>query len=117
MTGYLHGDLFDEAGSAELVRTAQLCLAPAAKLGVPRLNFHTGELVDGQAARPQYRTTGAMWLTAQRALEKIAQLGEDAGVVFCLETSIRSSITPEYRWPAPKTLWHWWNPSHIQTSR
>lgn len=85
MTGYLHGDLFDEAGSAELVRTAQLCLAPAAKLGVPRLNFHTGELVDGQAARPQYRTTGAMWLTAQRALEKIARLGEEAGVVFCLE--------------------------------
>ena len=85
MTGYLHGDLFDEAGSAELVRTAALCLTPAAKLGVPRLNFHTGELIDGQAARPQYRTTGAMWLTAQRALEKIERLGEDAGVVFCLE--------------------------------
>jgi hydroxypyruvate isomerase len=85
MTGYLQGDLIDPASADEVVRTAQLSVKAAETLGVPRLNLHPAELVDGKAARPRHRTTGEMWLTAQRALERIGQLGEAAGVTFCVE--------------------------------
>ncbi len=85
MTGYLQGDLIDPASADEVVRTAELSIKAAETLGVPRLNLHTAELVDGKAARPRYRATGEMWLTAQRALERIGELGEAAGVTFCVE--------------------------------
>lgn len=85
MTGYLHGDLIDHEGADEVVRTAELSIKAAETLGVPRLNLHTAELVDGRAARPRYRTTGDMWLTAARALERIGGLGAAAGVTFCVE--------------------------------
>ena len=85
MTGYLHGDLIDRDGADEVVRTAELSIKAAETLNVPRLNLHTAELVDGQAARPRHRATGEMWLTAARALERIGELGAAAGVTFCLE--------------------------------
>lgn len=85
MTGYLHGDLIDPASADEVVRTAELSIKAAETLGVPRLNLHTAELVDGQAARPRQRATGQMWLTAHRALEQIGELGAAAGVTFCVE--------------------------------
>ncbi len=85
MTGYLQGDLIDPASADEVVRTAELSIKAAEMLGVPRLNLHTAELVDGKAARPRHRATGEMWLTAQRALERIGELGEAAGVTFCVE--------------------------------
>jgi hydroxypyruvate isomerase len=85
MTGYLRGDLIDPDGAEEVLRTAALSVEAAAELGVPRLNLHTAELVDGQAARPRQRATGAMWLTAARALERIGELGAAAGVTFCVE--------------------------------
>src|SRR4051794_13000851 len=85
MTGYLQGDLIDPASADEVVRTAQLSVKAAETLGVPRLNLHTAELVDGKAARPRHRTTGEMWLTAQRALDRVGRLGEAAGVTFCVE--------------------------------
>ncbi|MGW0160596.1 TIM barrel protein [Mycobacterium sp. NPDC003323] len=85
MTGYLHGDLIDPDGADEVVRTAELSIKAAETLGVPRLNLHTAELVDGQAARPRQRATGQMWLTALRALERIGELGARAGVTFCVE--------------------------------
>lgn len=85
MTGYLHGDLIDPATADEVVRTAELSIRAAETLGVPRLNLHTAELVDGRAARPRQRPTGQMWLTAQRALERIGDLGAAAGVTFCVE--------------------------------
>ena len=85
MTGYLHGDLIDPASADEVVRTAELSVKAAETLGVPRLNLHTAELVDGKAARPRHRATGEMWLTAQRALERIGELGAAAGVTFCVE--------------------------------
>ncbi len=68
-----------------MVRTAELSIKAAETLGVPRLNLHTAELVDGQAARPRQRATGEMWLTAQRTLERIGELGAAAGVTFCVE--------------------------------
>jgi hydroxypyruvate isomerase len=85
MTGYLHGDLTDPASADEVVQTAELSIKAAETLGVPRLNLHTAELVDGQAARPRQRATGQMWLTAQRTLERIGELGAAAGVTFCVE--------------------------------
>lgn len=85
MTGYLQGDLVDPASADEVVRTAELSIKAAETLGVPRLNLHTAELVDGKAARPRQRATGEMWLTAQRALERIGELGAAAGVTFCVE--------------------------------
>jgi hydroxypyruvate isomerase len=85
MTGYLHGDLVDPHTADEVLRTAELSIKAAETLGVPRLNLHTAELVDGQAARPHYRATGEMWLTALRTLERIGELGAAAGVAFCVE--------------------------------
>jgi hydroxypyruvate isomerase len=85
MTGYLRGDLIDPATADEVVRTAELSIKAAETLGVPRLNLHTAELVDGQVARPRHRATGQMWLTAQRALERIGELGARADVTFCVE--------------------------------
>jgi hydroxypyruvate isomerase len=85
MTGYLHGDLVDPDSAGEVVRTAELSIKSAEKLGVPRLNLHTAELVDGKAARPRCRATGQMWLTAARTLERIGELGAAAGVTFCVE--------------------------------
>jgi hydroxypyruvate isomerase len=85
MTGYLHGDLIDPAGADEVVRTAALSIEASRTLGVPRLNLHTAELVDGRAARPRQRATGQMWTTALRALERIGDLGAGADVTFCVE--------------------------------
>jgi hydroxypyruvate isomerase len=85
MTGYLQGDLIDRSGADEVVRTAELSIKAAETLGVPRLNLHTAELVDGKAARPRHRASGDMWLTAARALERIGELGAAAGVTFCVE--------------------------------
>ncbi|WNG85884.1 TIM barrel protein [Mycobacterium sp. ITM-2016-00317] len=85
MTGYLHGDLIDPATCDEVVRTAELSIKAAETLGVTRLNLHTAELADGQAARARQRSTGQMWLTAARTLERIGELGAEAGVTFCVE--------------------------------
>ncbi|KAA0103811.1 hydroxypyruvate isomerase [Mycolicibacterium sp. P1-5] len=85
MTGYLHGDLIDPASADEVVQTAELSIKAAEALGVPRLNLHTAELVDGRAARPRQRATGQMWLTAHRSLMRIGELGAAAGVTFCVE--------------------------------
>ena len=85
MTGYLHGDLYDPDGAREVVRTAEEAIKAAAVLGVPRLVVHPGELIDGRAARPKYRTTGEMWFSAQRGLAALGELGASAGVTFCLE--------------------------------
>lgn len=85
MTGYLHGDLIDPDSCDEVVRTAELSIKAAEALGVSRLNLHTAELVDGQAARPRQRATGQMWLTAARTLARLGELGAAAGVTFVVE--------------------------------
>ena len=53
------------ATADEVVRTAELSIKAAETLGVPRLNLHTAELVDGKAARP--RLTGHRADVADRA--------------------------------------------------
>lgn len=85
MTGYLHGDLIDPDSADEVVRTAAESIEAAKTLGAARLVLHPAELIDGQAARPRQRSTGTMWTSALRALERIGELGAAAGVTFCLE--------------------------------
>ncbi len=86
MTGYLHGSLVDEEGADALLRTARQTLPIAERLGCPRLNLHGTELdATGRPVRPVHAVTGAMWLTAHRTLSRVAELGEAAGVTFCLE--------------------------------
>ena len=40
---------------------------------------------DDVPLRPAHEVTGAMWLNAHRTLCRLAELGERAGVTFCLE--------------------------------
>jgi hydroxypyruvate isomerase len=84
MTGYVTGDLLEHAD--ELLRTARQSIPVAKSLGVPRLNLH-GTGLDGRGlpVSPTSTVTGAMWLCAARTLEKLARLGEESGVMFCLE--------------------------------
>jgi len=76
MTGYIAGNLTD----------ADESLGIAAQLNCPSLNLHGTGLGDrGLPVKPVAHTSGRMWLSACKTLEKIARLGEDAGRVFLLE--------------------------------
>jgi hydroxypyruvate isomerase len=86
MTGYVEGSLTDPEGADALVRSAEQSIAAAAKLGQPRLNLHGTGLDDrGLPVVPVETVTGAMWIAAEKALSRMAALGEREGVVFCLE--------------------------------
>lgn len=86
MTGYVTGTLSDDAGADELVRTAQQSIPVAKELGIPRLNLHgTGLDNRGLPVKPVEVVTGAMWLKARDTLNRLAELGEKAGVTFVLE--------------------------------
>lgn len=85
MTGYVHGNIVEPDAAKTLLKTAEQTLDVAAELGCPRLVVHPAELVEGKAAKPMFRVRGEMWLTAQRTLEQLAELGERAGVTYCLE--------------------------------
>ena len=86
MTGYVTGTLTDDDGAAELLASAERSIAVAERLGCPRLNLHgTGLDPQGLPVRPVQEVTGAMWLAAARTLDRVAALGERAGVTFCLE--------------------------------
>ena len=87
MTGYIRGNLTDEDGAAELLRTARESVTAATRLGCPRLNLH-GTGLDGQGlpVRPVTgEPDGLMWITACRTLTRLAELGEAAGLTFTLE--------------------------------
>jgi hydroxypyruvate isomerase len=87
MTGYVTGTLItDDQGASELLASAERSIAVAERLGCPRLNLHgTGLDPQGLPVRPVHEVTGAMWLAAARTLDRVAALGERAGVTFCLE--------------------------------
>src|SRR3954469_16756403 len=86
MTGYVTGTLADDDGADELIRTAEQSILVAERLGIPRLNLH-GTGLDGRGlpVTPARQVTGAMWLKAWHTLDRIAGLGERAGVTFVLE--------------------------------
>jgi hydroxypyruvate isomerase len=85
MAGYLHGNIVEPDAAKTLLETAEQTLEAAGELGCPRLVVHPAELVEGKAAKPMFRVSGEMWLTALRTLEKLAALGERVAVTYCLE--------------------------------
>ncbi|TLM72746.1 TIM barrel protein [Pseudarthrobacter sp. NamB4] len=85
MTGYTSGSLVDPDTAHDVVRTAEALIPTAVELGVSRMVVHPAELVAGRAARPVFRSTGRMWATGARTLERLGSLGERHGVTFCLE--------------------------------
>jgi hydroxypyruvate isomerase len=86
MVGHTAGSLLDDDGADALMRGAEESLAVAERLGCQRLLVFGTELgPDGVPLRPVHEVTGAMWLNAYRTLCRLAELGERAGVTFCLE--------------------------------
>ena len=86
MTGYVTGTLADTDGAEELLTSALRSLRVAERLDCPRLNVHgTGLDASGLPVVACERATPAMWLTAARTLERLAEIGERAGRVFTLE--------------------------------
>ena len=86
MTGYIEGDLLDDDGIAQLLRTAELSLQASAIIDCPRLNIHgTGLDENGQAIKQKTHTTPAEFAKATETLTRMAQLGEKYGKVFTLE--------------------------------
>ncbi len=86
MVGHTAGNLLDEDGAAALLRGAEESLAVAERLDCARVVVFGTELgPDGVPLIPVHEVTGTMWLTAYRTLGKLAELGERAGVTFCLE--------------------------------
>ena len=86
MTGYVKGGLTDPAGADDLLRSAEQSIAAAHRLGSPNLNLHgTGLDPVGLPVDPVHQVTGAMWLSAENTLRRIAELGRSEGVVFTLE--------------------------------
>ena len=104
------------ASADEVVRTAELSIKAAEMLGVPRLNLHTAELVDGKAARPPATARparcgdGAARAGAHRRARRRGRRD-----LLRREPQDRSSTTPASRWPAPRTRWPWWKASAIPT--
>ncbi|MCQ9165728.1 MULTISPECIES: TIM barrel protein [unclassified Arthrobacter] len=85
MTGYTSGSLVDPDSCEHVVRTAAELIPTAVELGIPRMVVHSAELIDGHAARPVHRSSGRMWLTGARTLERLGELGARHGITFCLE--------------------------------
>ena len=73
MTGYTSGSLVDPDTADDVVKTAESLIPTALELGVSRMVVHPAELIDGHAARPVYRSTGRMWSTGARTLERLWQ--------------------------------------------
>lgn len=86
MSGYFGGSLIDPDGADEVLASAEKLIPVAQELGVERMVVHPAELGEGgQAVNPTHRSTGQMWLTGLRTLERLAVLGEKHGVTFALE--------------------------------
>ena len=86
MTGYVRGTLTDPDGAEALLATAAESIPVAQRLGIGRLNLHgTGLGEGGLPVQPVTEVTGGMWVAAVDTLRRIATLGEEHDVVFCLE--------------------------------
>lgn len=86
MSGYFGGSLIDPDGADSVLSSAEALIPTAHELGIERMVVHPAELGEGgHAVRPLQRSTGDMWLTGLRTLERLAVLGEKHGVTFALE--------------------------------
>jgi hydroxypyruvate isomerase len=74
-----------------VLASAEKLIPAALELGVERMVVHPAELGEGgHAVRPGYRSTGEMWLTGLRTLEKLGALGERHGITFALPPPLPS---------------------------
>jgi hydroxypyruvate isomerase len=86
MSGYFGGSLVDPDSADKVVASAEKLIPTALELGVERMVVHPAELGEGGVAvRPLHRSTGRMWLTALRTLDRLAAVGAQHGVTFALE--------------------------------
>lgn len=86
MTGYLQGNLTEDDGIDDFLRTAEESAVASQILGAPRLNIHgTGLDPNGLPVRPVEIVTGEMWARAARTLGHLAEIAEKHGVVYQLE--------------------------------
>lgn len=86
MTGYLQGNLTEDDGIDDFLRTAEESALASKVLGAPRLNIHgTGLDPHGLPVRPVEIVTGEMWARAARTLGRLAEIAEKHDVVYQLE--------------------------------
>jgi hydroxypyruvate isomerase len=94
MTGFLRGGLDTRDGGEAMIRSAEEIIPIAERLECRHLVIHGTQLQDGVAVNPPSQVTGAMWINAYRTLCALAELGERAGVVVCLENLNRAVDHP-----------------------
>jgi len=118
MTGYIEGSLTDLDGAESLLKTAELSVAAAARLGNPNLNLHgTGLDSKGLPVQPVDTVTDDMWDSAVVTLGRIADLGQREGVIFCLEnlnTAVDHPGTPFARAADTRALVQQVGSSHLR---
>ncbi|MGP5051569.1 TIM barrel protein [Brachybacterium alimentarium] len=86
MTGYLSGNLTDDDGIDDFLRTAEESAIASRTVGAPRLNIHgTGLDPHGIPVRPVEVVTGEMWARAVRTLTQLVEIAEKHDVVYQLE--------------------------------
>jgi hydroxypyruvate isomerase len=86
MTGYLEGDLLEEDGIENLLKTALQSIEASKVISCDNLNIHgTGLDSQGQAIRKLYSTDSEQWKKAVATLSRLAELGEKHSKVFTLE--------------------------------
>jgi hydroxypyruvate isomerase len=86
MTGYVEGDLLEDAGIDVFLASAELSAQAAERIDCPRLNVHgTGLDARGIPVVPRAVIGGADWLRAAHTLQRLARIGERYGRVFTLE--------------------------------
>lgn len=86
MTGYVSGTLTDDEGIEAFLSSARRSVEAAKVIDCRRLNFHgTGLGEGGIPVKKVEHVTGSMWARAALTIEKLAEIGEEADVVFTLE--------------------------------
>src|SRR5207244_11963813 len=82
-TGYLGGSIVDPGGVDEFLDGVRESLEPARRLGVRDLFVSTGELgPSGEVVHRVAQHPATMWITAYRALSRLAEVAEANGLVY-----------------------------------
>lgn len=106
MTGYLTGTLTEPDGIRQLLDSARESLGIAEHLNCPSLNLHgTGLGEGGLPVQPVSHTTGRMWLSACKSLEKSRAWEKTPAACSCWKTSTPPSITQVRHSHVPTTPW------------
>jgi Hydroxypyruvate isomerase len=86
MAGYVSGNLTEPDGVRAFLDSARQTVDVAHTLGCRRLVFHgTGLGEGGIPVDPVEQVTGGHWARAALTIEKLAEIGREGDVVFCLE--------------------------------